>query len=376
MIAISYRREDSSPVTGRLFDRLQTEFGRRNVFMDFDSIPFGVDFRDKIKVTLEKARVVVAVVGPNWVGQREGKRRIDDPRDFVRIEIAAALERGIPVIPVLLDHTVMPDPEQLPEELRPFAFRNALTLDTGVDFHHHASRLISGIRELTNGGPARKTTTGGRWPVVAGIILVVGLIAGGAWWAMNAQRPTPTASMASPTQTAAQTAALSPAATVAVVSPVPGTPLVLPTAGPAAATAVPSVNTPANFQRVTPRIANTPRTIMNERFRSADGSAEFAIFAIRVGDLPATADARRIAIPRAEGETITERTPLRDSAHFHEDVTVAGPRGGYTRYFAVDAPLTANADETARLWEFWVRDERALQSYKEAYRAFKKSVAF
>ena len=103
---------------------------------------------------------------------------------------------------------------------------------------------------------------------------------------------------------------------------------------------------------------------------------EFAIFAIRVGDLPATADARRIPIPRAEGETVTERTPTRDSAHFHEDVTAVGPRGAYTRYFAVDAPLTTNADETARLWEFWVRDERALQSYKEAYRVFKRSVPF
>src|SRR3954471_17611758 len=117
MIAISYRREDSSPVTGRLFDRLQAEFGRRNVFMDFDSIPFGVDFRDKIKITLEKARVVVAVVGPGWVGNREGKRRIDDPTDFVRIEIAAALQRGIPVIPVLLDRTTMPGVNELPEEL-------------------------------------------------------------------------------------------------------------------------------------------------------------------------------------------------------------------------------------------------------------------
>ena len=115
---------------------------------------------------------------------------------------------------------------------------------------------------------------------------------------------------------------------------------------------------------------------MNERFRSADGSVEFAIFAIRVGDLAPTADARRIAIPRVDGETVTERTPSRNSALFHEDVTVVGPRGAYTRYFAVDAPLTTNPDETARLWEFWVRDGQALESYKEAYRAFKRSVAF
>lgn len=154
MIAISYRREDSSPVTGRLYDRLQIEFGRRNVFMDFDSIPFGVDFRDKIKHVLERARVLVAVVGPNWAGSRDtGKRRIDDPTDFVRMEIAIALQRGIPVIPVLLDNTTMPNVEDLPEELRSFVYRNALVLDTGVDFHHHAGRLIAGIHELVDGRP-------------------------------------------------------------------------------------------------------------------------------------------------------------------------------------------------------------------------------
>jgi len=72
MIAISYRREDSTPVAGRLHDRLRAEFGNDNVFMDFDSIPYGVDFRDHIKSTLERADVVVAVVGPGWWA---GRRR-------------------------------------------------------------------------------------------------------------------------------------------------------------------------------------------------------------------------------------------------------------------------------------------------------------
>lgn len=149
MIAISYRREDSSPAAGRLYDRLQAEFGKGNVFMDFDSIPYGVDFREKIKQTLEGAQVVIAVIGPAWMGNRgRGKRRINDPTDFVRIEIAQALLRGIPVIPVLLDNTVMPKVESLPEDIRGLAYRNALMLDTGVDFHHHANRLISGIRKV------------------------------------------------------------------------------------------------------------------------------------------------------------------------------------------------------------------------------------
>ena len=117
--------------------------------MDFDSIPYGVDFRDKIKQTLEGAQVVVAVIGPGWAGNRgRGKRRIDEATDFVRLEITQALLRGIPVIPVLLDNTPMPKAETLPDDLRGLAYRNALTLDTGVDFHHHANRLIAGIRDL------------------------------------------------------------------------------------------------------------------------------------------------------------------------------------------------------------------------------------
>jgi hypothetical protein len=149
MIAISYRREDSTPVAGRLHDRLQADFGKGNVFMDFDSIPYGVDFREQIKQTLERARVVIAVIGPTWFGGRaKGSRRIDDPADFVRLEIAIALQRGIPVIPVLIDDTPMPQVENLPADLKGLAFRNALILDTGVDFHHHADRLIAGIREL------------------------------------------------------------------------------------------------------------------------------------------------------------------------------------------------------------------------------------
>ena len=149
MIAISYRREDSTPVAGRLHDRLRAEFGPENVFMDFDSIPYGVDFRDHIKSTLERADVVVAVVGPGWLGgQTDASRRIDDPSDFVRLEIAGALRRGIPVIPILVDDTPMPKPDMLPPDMQTFAFRNALILDTGIDFHHHADRLVAGIRQL------------------------------------------------------------------------------------------------------------------------------------------------------------------------------------------------------------------------------------
>ena len=150
MIAISYRREDSTSIAGRLHDRLRAEFGNENVFMDFDSIPYGVDFRDHIAQTLEKADILVAVIGPGWLGHRVGEstRRIDDATDFVRLEMAGALQRGIPVIPILVDKAPMPIEDTLPDDLKPLVFRNGLMLDSGIDFHHHADRLITGIRKL------------------------------------------------------------------------------------------------------------------------------------------------------------------------------------------------------------------------------------
>lgn len=158
MIAISYRRQDSSPVAGRLYDRLQAEFGKGSVFMDFDSIPYGVDFREHIKQTLQRAKVIVAIIGPEWAGGKDSmNRRIDDPTDFVRLEVASALESGIPIIPVLVNNTPMPDAKSLPPKLEGLAFRNGLALDTGIDFHHHADRLIAGIHRAVD-PPAAPTT--------------------------------------------------------------------------------------------------------------------------------------------------------------------------------------------------------------------------
>jgi hypothetical protein len=157
MIAISYRRQDSSPVAGRLYDRLQAEFGKGSVFMDFDSIPYGVDFREHIKQTLQRAKVVVAIIGPEWIGAKDlANRRIDDPTDFVRLEVASALENGIPIIPVLVNNTPMPEAKSLPPELEGLAFRNGLALDTGIDFHHHADRLIAGIHRVID--PPKEAT--------------------------------------------------------------------------------------------------------------------------------------------------------------------------------------------------------------------------
>jgi len=90
-VLISYRREDSIDVAGRIYDRLRSHFGEETVFMDIDSIPFGVDFRQQLDEALNECDVVLAVMGKEWVGPlTSGERRIDDRNDFVRNEIATA----------------------------------------------------------------------------------------------------------------------------------------------------------------------------------------------------------------------------------------------------------------------------------------------
>ena len=155
-IFISYRREDSEHVTGRIHDRLEPRFGRENVFLDVDTIPFGVDFREHLDRAVSKCDILLAVIGDRWLdirfqgGARQGQRRLDDPGDFVRIEIESALKRGIPVIPLLVDRATMPGQQELPEGLRQLVFRNAAEVRSGRDFHAHVERLIGGIEYLVS----------------------------------------------------------------------------------------------------------------------------------------------------------------------------------------------------------------------------------
>ena len=148
-IFLSYRRQDSAGVAGRIYDRLRAHFGPDSVFIDVDSVPFGVDFQEHIESVLSQCDVFLAVIGPDWAGQINTGRRIDDPRDWVRIEVEAVLKRGLPVIPVLIDHIRMPTEADLPPSLARLAYRNAIDVDQGRDFHVHVDRLIRGIELLS-----------------------------------------------------------------------------------------------------------------------------------------------------------------------------------------------------------------------------------
>jgi len=166
-ITISYRRADSEAMTGRICDRLVAHYGRQAVFRDIDDIPAGIDFRHHINGILLKTNVMLAIVGPEWLGATVGGLdRIQEESDPVRVEVETALRRRLPIIPVLIGNTRMPSSEQLPPSLKDFAFRNAVKVDTGRDFDHHIERLINSIDGIApqaprSSPPSRETAVAG-----------------------------------------------------------------------------------------------------------------------------------------------------------------------------------------------------------------------
>jgi len=127
-IFISYRRDDTQGEAGRLYDHLVQAFGQDSVFMDVTGIELGCDFRQAIHDQISTCDILLALIGKDWSSSvgRPGTSRLDDPKDFVRIETSAALKRGIPVVPVLLKGAKLPCEGQLPYELKELSYRNAI----------------------------------------------------------------------------------------------------------------------------------------------------------------------------------------------------------------------------------------------------------
>jgi uncharacterized RDD family membrane protein YckC len=162
-IFVSYRREDSAHVAGRLADRLIERFGAGKVFVDVDSLEPGVDFTESIERAVEACNVLLAVIGENWadVTDEQGQRRLEDPSDFVVLEIRAALERDLRVIPVLVDDARMPRPDQLPPALERLTRRHA------VRVHHESFRrdidgLVKVMEETISRAVKQAKQAGGR----------------------------------------------------------------------------------------------------------------------------------------------------------------------------------------------------------------------
>ena len=147
-VFINYRREDTAPYAGRLYDRLIAHFGEDQVFIDIDQVEPGEDFVEAIHRKVSACDIAIVAIGPNWLRpiDASGKRRLDDKEDFVRMEIVAALKRKIRVIPVLVGGARMPGKQDLPEALAPLSRRNAIELSE-ARFHTDVNRLIEAIEK-------------------------------------------------------------------------------------------------------------------------------------------------------------------------------------------------------------------------------------
>lgn len=201
-IFISYRRDDSAGYAGRLFDFLTAQFGENNIFMDIDTIEPGEDFRKVVKNAVATCDVVLVMIGKQWLSMldAQGRRRLDDPRDWVRVEIAAALANpNVRVIPVLVRDANMPGNHELPDELKELSWRNAIEL-SDTRFQYDARKLIEVIERVAvkpvriPAGGQRKSGVTRYWGVAISLV-GLGVIIGVVMYGINSigtlRTPTP-----------------------------------------------------------------------------------------------------------------------------------------------------------------------------------------
>ena len=169
---LSYRREDTSGHAGRLFDALADRFGREHIFMDVTAIPAGVDFTTYVADAIQRSQALLVLIGPRWLAATTGpgSRRLDDPQDYVRLEIEAALQRNIMMIPILLQGAQMPRGSDLPPSIAALANRNALEL-SDARWRADVEALLSRARRTPADSPpdtGTRARPGGSRPGRAG----------------------------------------------------------------------------------------------------------------------------------------------------------------------------------------------------------------
>jgi hypothetical protein len=190
-VFISYRREDSEGQARALFQELVSRLGKDAVFMDVDSIALGRDFREVLQERLETCDLMLVLIGRDWLSGKDdaGRRRLDNPADFVRLEIAAALKRKIPITPLLLRGAQMPTAEQLPENISELAYRN------GFELSHNRwnSDVLELIKRLALARPDDTSSDAGirsappapppsrkPWLAIAGVLSILAIVVAGA----------------------------------------------------------------------------------------------------------------------------------------------------------------------------------------------------
>ena len=154
-IFLSYRRQDAADICDRLSDYLSRQYGSARVFRDTTAIMAGSEFPQALRLALEDCRAIVVVIGPGWLNARDayGRRRLDDPADWVRIEVATGLREGKLVIPVLTRGATLPAPDELPEDLRPLAWLQPVVVRSGPAFLEDAPALAGVLGRVASGGP-------------------------------------------------------------------------------------------------------------------------------------------------------------------------------------------------------------------------------
>ena len=179
-VFISYRREDAAGHAGRLCDRLTARFGHARVFMDLQDIAPGQNFAQSIDQTIAACECVVVVIGRRWLESLQ--KRAHGGEDFVQHEIAAALRRAVTIIPVLVGGARMPSAGELPADLAPLSYLNALEV-RDERFDEDAARLAEAVgARIPVGGTGRGLLQSSRARVIAAVLVVAALIGAAAAW--------------------------------------------------------------------------------------------------------------------------------------------------------------------------------------------------
>ncbi|HEX2907738.1 MAG TPA: toll/interleukin-1 receptor domain-containing protein [Phototrophicaceae bacterium] len=170
-VFISYRRDDSGDIVGRIFDYLVQPIGPFEpdaIFRDVDSIPFGVNFKDYLHSAVSECQVMLLVIGPKWldITDETGQRRLDSPRDFVRVEIESALQQRIPIIPLLVMNAQMPPEERLPAGLGELGYLNAIPIRRDPDFKRDIQKLIEAVTYWLKVTPETRKSTAANKPIL------------------------------------------------------------------------------------------------------------------------------------------------------------------------------------------------------------------
>ncbi len=152
-IVLSYRHGDSPGTIGWMYEKLSTRYGEDSVFRDVDNIQPSMDFRKVIGHTLRRADLVLVIIGPKWRGPVDGKLRIDEINDWVRIEVETALQLDIPIIPVLIEGADMPKVEEVPDSLKDLTYKHAVRVEPGKDFQAHVNRLFDAMDKILSPPP-------------------------------------------------------------------------------------------------------------------------------------------------------------------------------------------------------------------------------